>query len=193
MPRTALGIIIFLVVVFSAVPPVFAYGTMERTDFWDKTSFASGNVGFIGRGKLRVGGEHYDTQPGFTLGIKLDFLIRDRVYWGVSADVHRIHVRDTGQYFLDLSLHLKKLLFSSSSLVGFRPGVALGFGHLTHFREVSSSTYLTARATLEVIFFSDAMSAWFVEVGLMAAPVGGNSDLSVTFGPVPIIRLGAMF
>jgi hypothetical protein len=165
----------------------------KNPGFWEKRGYFGCNLGFIGTGKIRIDGSRDDTAPGFTFGAKFDFLLMKNLYWGIGCDIHRLYVEDTGQYFLDLTLTLKRMYFRLDSKVGFRPGIGIGFGHLANFRKVKPSTYLTVRTTLEVIFYEEARVAWFGEVGLMAAPTGGNKNHRMSFGPVPLIRIGAMF
>lgn len=183
-----LMVLLAIVSIRSSATPVVNSG-----DFWNKRGYFSGNLGFIGNGKFRIDGNNLNTQPGFTFGIKFDVRWFDHVYWGVSADVHRLYVRDTGQYFLDLCLNVKRFYFGRSSRVGFRPGLGVGFGHLTQFRNVESSDYLMTRVTLEVIFFSETKVGWIVEIGFIGSPAGGNQQSSITYGPVPLFRVGAMF
>jgi len=192
MPKKAIGLVVVLLLVVVSTQ-ASAYSVVSGRGFWDKSGYFGGNIGFIGTGKIRIDGTRANTQPGFTFGAEFDFRWFDRIYWGVSADVHRLYVRDTGQYFLDLCLNIKRLYFGRSSRVGFRPGIGVGFGHLTHFRDIESSIYLMTRVTLEVIFFSETKVGWLVEIGFLAAPVGGNHELSITYGPVPMFRIGAMF
>jgi hypothetical protein len=189
MPKTSLWTILFLLV-WSA--GALAQTSMKGRAFWEKSSFVGASLGFIGRGEFRLPDRRYETDPGFTYGVRFDFRLHNMIYWGVSADVHRLHIRDTGQYMLDLNLNLKKMYFGRSSQVGFRPGIGLGFAHLANFREVKATTYFTCRTTFEVIFFSESKAAWLLEVGLMAAPVGGNRNMSISYGPVPLARIGAL-
>jgi hypothetical protein len=85
------------------------------------------------------------------------------------------------------------MYFGQNSRVGIRPGIGIGFGHLTHFRNLESSIFLMTRVTLEVIFFSEEKVGWILEVGLLATPTGGNREHDITYGPVPLFRVGAMF
>lgn len=170
-----------------------AYPAMNNHSFWEKSGYFGANLGFLGTGKIRIDGDRINSQPGFTFGAKLDFRLGVGKYWGFSADIHRLYIRDTGQYFLDLCFNVKKQYFGRSSRVGFRPGLGIGLGHLTHFRDIESSVFLMTRAMLEIIFYSETRVGWMIEVGLIAAPIGGNRERDITFGPAPIIRLGAMF
>jgi len=192
MPKKTIGLVVVLLLVMVSTQ-AGAYPAISGSAFWDKPGYFAGNIGFIGTGKFRIDGAQINTQPGFTFGAKFDFRLFNHIYWGVSADIHRLYVKDTGQYFLDLCFNIKRLYFGRSSRVGFRPGIGVGFGHLTHFRDIESSIYLMTRVTLEVIFFSETKVGWMVEIGFLAAPVGGNHEKSITYGPVPMFRIGAMF
>ena len=192
MPKKTIGIIVAILLAMCARQSL-ASSAMTSRSFWEKSGYFAGSIGFVGTGKLRVDGAHINTQPGFTFGAKFDFRLYGNVYWGMSADVHRLHVRDTGQYFLDLSFNVKKMYFGRNSRVGLRPGIGVGFGQLTHFRDLESSTFLMTRVTFEAIFFSETKVAWIVEIGVLAAPTGGNREHDISYGPVPLFRLGAMF
>jgi hypothetical protein len=192
MPKKTIGLVVAISLAIISQQASGASALNSRS-FWEKSGYFAANIGFIGTGKLRIDGAHINTQPGFTFGAKFDFRFSRNLYWGLSADVHRLHVRDTGQYFLDLSCNVKKMYFGRSSRVGLRPGIGVGFGHLTHFRDLESSTFLMTRITFEAIFFSETRVGWIIEVGLIAAPTGGNREHDMTYGPVPLFRVGAMF
>lgn len=188
-------LLVFLVCVLLviAVVPVAAYPVKSNHAFWEKSGYFGGNLGFIGTGKVRIDGTHINTQPGFTFGMKLDFRFSSGKYWGFSADIHRLYIKDTGQYFLDLCFNLKKQYFGQSSRVGFRPGLGVGFGHLTQFRDIESSTFLMTRAMLEIIFYSETKVGWMLEVGLIAAPIGGIAKRILTTARFRYFGLGRCF
>lgn len=166
-----------------------------RHGFWDKKGYFGANIGFLGSSKVWFRGNKYDTQPGFTFGVKFDFRTVHRYYWGISVDVNRIQVNllDTGLYLFDASLNLKKMIFGRNSMVGFRPGIGAGFGYVGPFRNFNRTTYFTCRAALEVLFYNETNVAWFIEVGLYGMPSGGNSLYRGSYGPVPLIRVGAVY
>ena len=192
MPKSVVWRSVVLVVLFSWSQAQSA-GSPGRPGFWDKRGYFSANIGFLGSGDVWFSGSRYKTEPGVTYGIKFDLRTVHRYYWGISVDVNRIHVLDTGLYLFDASLNLKKMIFGRSSMVGFRPGVGVGFGYIGPFRYVDRTTYLTCRATLEILFYSETNVAWFVEVGLYGMPLGGNSTYRGSYGPVPLVRIGATY
>ncbi len=190
MPRTTAALLVGLLLLLCT--PAQSQNLVEQGPFWKKRGYTGGNIGFIGKGTIHLDSASHATDPGFTFGVKFDLRFHGNWFWGVSADIHRIHVLDTGQYFLDASLNLKHMIVSEYSMFGFRPGLGIGFGHLTGFRDYRSTRYFTCRVTFEFLFFSDGNSAPFVEVGLIAAPIGGNRDTKARFGPVLLGRVGIL-
>ena len=190
MPRILIVIVIALPILLWT--PVRAANLIEQAPFWENRGLVGANIGFIGKGILHLSANSFNTDPGFTFGVKFDVRMRHDWFLGLSVDVHRIHVLDTGQYFLDASLNFKRMIFNENSQVGIRPGLGFGFGHLTHFLTYESTRYLTCRLTLEIIFFSEGNSAPFIEVGLFGAPIGSNSTLSAHFNPILLGRIGIL-
>jgi hypothetical protein len=166
---------------------------VHQGNHWDRPGYFGLMVGMVGPGRLHTDTITYETESGFTFGAKLDFRLSGGTYWGFSADIHRLHIRDTGQYLFDVSLNLRHAIYSPSSMVAFRPGIGVGYGYLAQFREYNSSGYLLLKGGVEVLFFGGEHTAYVLELGMVGSPWGSNSDLSFRLSPLMLARAGLLF
>lgn len=166
---------------------------IKRQDFWTRPAYFLIRFGFISGEVARLDGVKVDGQPGATFGVGWDFRTWSNTFVGVSADIHRMHIADSGQYFLDLDLNLKRHIFARKSQIGFKPGVSVGFGVMDYFIGVERTAYLTWKGTFEVIFYGGSKNAWYFDLGIMGTALGGNSEHDMRFGPFPYLRGGVMF
>ena len=191
-------IIITFALVLAAANLAAQSNLMPRGDFSDKPGYFLMRIGFVSGENIKLDGRDEDGQPGFSFGAAMDFRIVRSWYVGVGCDIHRVHISDSGQYFFDASLALKRSFLSKTSRIALRPGIALGYGTLDHFRlfsyqGIERTHYFVWKATFEVVFFGRNRVAPFIDVGLMGSAFGGNADHDIRFGPFPYIRGGMMF
>ncbi len=188
-------LLLVLALLLTFVQPVSAQSRnlVKSINHWTKQGYFGFEIGFIGSGQLTADTIVYQTDPGFTFGVKFDFRLHGETFWGVTADIHRIHVRDTGQYLFDISLNLKRAFFSPASLVSFRPGIGIGYGYLAQFREYNSSNYLILKAGLEVLFFNTDQVAYCLELSFIGSPLASDGVSDYRLGITPIIRAGLLF
>lgn len=166
---------------------------VSRENFWHKRGYFLARFGFISGEVVRLDGREVNGQPGATFGVGLDFRTAKHLLMGIAADIHRIHVADSGQYFFDIGLTAKRPFFSEYAKVAFQPGIAVGFGVMDYFVGVEQTAYLTWKGTFETIFFTSAQNAWYLDVGMMGTAFGGNARHKMRFGPFPYLRGGVMF
>jgi hypothetical protein len=159
---------------------------------WERRGYFGFHIGFVGIGELKTDTARFETKAGFTFGVKFDSRIRWPWYWGVTADIHRLHILDTGQYLFDLTLNLRRSYFSNSAKVAFRPGIGAGFGYLANFREYEPTAYLLLKGGMEVIFYSDEKIAYVIELQIMGSPLGGRAGQSYTLKPMVVGRVGIL-
>ena len=191
-------IIITFAVVLVAANLAAQSSLMPRGNFWDKRGYFLMRIGFVSGSVISLDGHDEDGQPGFSFGAAMDFRIARKWHLGVGCDIHRMHLSDSGQYFIDGSLALKRTFFSQTSKIGLRPGITLGFGSLDHFElfsgeRIGRTHFLVWKATFETVFFSRNRVAPFIDAGMMGTAFGGNADHDIRFGPFPYIRGGMMF
>jgi hypothetical protein len=164
---------------------------------WEKRGYFSMRLGFLYSGRAKIDGGRYDLDPGFTFGVGCDLRVQRHMFWSVSCDIDRMYMYNIGQYFLDVSTGIKYRHFGRSSQVAFQPGLFVGYGRLAVVRlldvvYLEPSSYATLKANLEIIFFSRSQAAFFGEVGVFWAPVGGNHEHTIRIGPMAILRGGMM-
>jgi hypothetical protein len=171
---------------------------MPSGDFWDKRGYFLMRLGFVSGEVIRLDGREEEGQPGFSFGAAMEFRIARGWHLGIGADVHRMHLSDSGQFFIDASLSLKRSFFSQSSKISLRPGVAIGYGSMDYFTilsrgRIERTHFMVWKATFETIFFGHARVAPFIDVGMMGTAFGGNSEHDLRLGPFPYLRAGMMF
>lgn len=196
MKRTIFASIFGLVTAVTLLPgPADAQpgNLIQRQDFWIRPAYFLIRFGFVSGEAVRLNGQKIDGQPGATFGVAWDIRAWQNTFIGISTDIHRMHVSDSGQYFFDLCLNAKQHIFAKSAEIGFKPGLSLGFGVMDYFAGVERTTYMTWKTSFEVIFYGGPKSAWYFDLGLMGTALGGNSEHKVRFGPFPYLRGGVMF
>jgi hypothetical protein len=190
-----------LILLLLTLPLGSAYGQkplMPRGMFWDKPAYVSARIGFLKPGVVKLDGHDEETQTGFTFGVGADFRVAKNWFIGTSVDIHRFHLADSGQYFIDVTGNIKRMFFHERNRFGFRPGLAIGFGVMDYFaplnhEKVERTSYMTWKTTFEAIFFGRGRLAPYVEGGLMGVAFGGNEKHNINFGPSPYFRAGVMF
>ena len=76
---------------------------MPRGDFWDKRGFFLVRIGFVSTGDFLLDGRREETQTGFSFGSAMEFRVARWWHMGFGVDVHRVHLADSGQYFIDVT------------------------------------------------------------------------------------------
>ena len=166
-------------------------------------SFTGFKVGLIGSGTADIERESVHEQAGVSAGFFFDLPMGSRLHYGLSTDLHEMtwqgenslgRVEESG-WLLDIGINLKGDFFSDNSPFGFRPGLGAGVGFLGKMDGLglSGSSYITLRATAEIVYFSPSDLMFLLETGVWYAPSGGDNITDVTIGPLLLLRAGVMF
>lgn len=133
----------------------------------------------------------------FSFGGFVDYSLGEKLYGGISVDVHNMSVYDQSKLLYDISATLKAKIFSPSKPFTFRPGIGIGYGGLPGFKadgeDVDASSYFLVKGMVEFVVHTSNRLSWLVEAAIIGAPSGGNKDYSVTFGPGALFRGGLVF
>ena len=164
----------------------YTFGKKHRAVFGFK-------AGIINRASFRLDGNSFETDAGWSL----------QTYWGIPVDSHLIfapHIElndiqalEERQWAIDIGLDLKYHIYNDKKSVSHKPGVGIGYGHLALMGFLERSDYLTIRVFWEMTFFTRKRHAWLLDLTAYGAPVGGNDDYNVTYGPVVLVRLGVVY
>lgn len=127
-----------------------------------------------------------DVNPGF--GGFVDYMLADRLSGGLYLDIQRVSAEasDEVETMFDVGLALKAVIPLSGSNLTFRPGFGFGYGRVV----VADlpTTFLTMRVPLEVTVDLASGRSMGGEFGVYFAPMGGNDESDVSFGPGFVLK-----
>ena len=150
-------------------------------------------LGMLYSSRFRIDGVASATGIGLSGGVVFDFPISRRFLYGVAIDLQDVHVFETRKKVLDLSLPLKYAFLFERQNWELRIVSAAGFGYHAKVDILERSTYLTLKGGLEAVFHGDTRFSLVVDLLVFAAPIGGNRDHRVSYGPSLIARVGFVY
>lgn len=170
---------------------VLAVGVSPAAAQRDKTTQ------FAVKGILLAGGQAYvqeadayfDINTSIGVGGSVDTRLAEKLYGGAFVDLLNVSALDETALMFEGGLAIKAALGGENGRPSFRPNIGLGWGVLSGVGGLESSHYLTIRAGLEAVM----SSGWVAEAMAWGAPSGGNSDLTITYGPMLQLRVGHLF
>lgn len=177
---------------------IFVAGTAYGKGFKNKTTVFGLKGGLITSGTVYVGNGvdfDFETDGSYSFGGFLDYKLAPKFLGGLTVDIHNISAFDESKTMLNLGATLKAMIYSETSNVMFRPGISLGYGSLGAIEAVGveSSQYFNVGGFVEVVYSMPGGLSWLGEAAIYAGPSGGNSDYTITFGPMFLIRGGVAF
>jgi hypothetical protein len=166
--------------------PLFASpGLAQRS-----TQFGvKGTVLLPGEAFVEEANRYFDIDMSLGIGVLVDTRLGDKLLGGLYFDALQAKAYDETGLLLDVGVALKAALGRGAGHISWRPGFGIGFGHLAPVGAIDGTQYLTLRGGLEVVF----PGGWLVEGCVYGAPTGGNGDVTVTYGPMTMIRIGRLF
>jgi hypothetical protein len=93
---------------------------------------------------------------------------------------------------IDASVGFKPTIYLESSKLAFKPGAAIGFGHLAEIADLDGSDYVTWKISFESMFLVNPRFAYIGEVLFMGAN-GYNNDFDISTNPTLMLRVGVMY
>lgn len=132
---------------------------------------------------------YVDIDLSLGAGFMVDTRLGERFLGGLYVDFMQARAQDESGLLMDAGIALKAALGSDQGKVRWRPGIGIGFGHLAEVGSLDASSYLTLRAGVEVVL----PGGWLIEGSIYGAPTGGNDDLTISYGPMPMLRFGRLF
>lgn len=161
----------------------------KRFGKWHRGLFGF-RAGVINATTLQVDDRSFDTNVALTAGVLFDFPLTKSSYYGFTADLLDIQVFDERQKALDVGMTFKYAVYKRESMMALKPGLGVGYSYLARIGFLDASGYLTLKMFLEATFYSNHKYAWLADFDILWAPVGGNGDYDVTFGPAIMARFG---
>jgi len=156
-------------------------------------------IGGIGSGTAEINNRDIDQNSALSLGAAYDGAISDHVFWGISADFHRIDWNNprTGESdkgtMIDIAGGLRYRIAISDGLFALRPGISLGTGILSSTLGLGNSRFFTLKSTVELTYYFSDQMGLLLEGGLFVAPSGDDNVNDVSIHSLPIIRVGLVF
>jgi hypothetical protein len=132
---------------------------------------------------------YFDIDVSFGGGVLVDTRLGEKLLGGLYFDLMKARAYDESGLLLDAGIALKASLGGGSGRLTWRPGIGVGFANLAAVGGIKSTQYLTLRGGLEVVF----PGGWLVEAAVYGAPTGGNGDVTVSYGPMTMVRIGRLF
>lgn len=146
--------------------------------------------GIINAATMKVDGQKYDADVALTAGVLFDFPLTKRSTYGFTADLVDVQVAGVRQKAIDVGVAFKYAAYKKESMMALKPGFSVGYAYLAHWELFNASGYLTLRLFLETLFYSNHRYAWLLDFDIFWAPVGGNKEHDVTYGPAIMARFG---
>lgn len=149
--------------------------------------------GLIAPGSVELDGDVYDTDSGFSLGAFLDYKLSPKVCGGVFFDLDQLTSENESVNFIDIGLMLKALIYKRTGNLTLKPGLGFGYGILPSVDDIGSTTYLTIKASAEIVASTHRSFSWLGEIAIFGAPWGGNDLYDTAINGLVLIRGGILF
>jgi len=136
--------------------------------------------------------ESYDLSLSPSLGGFVDAQLNESVAVGAFLDMHMINAFDESGMMLDLGASLKAKLAGQAGHSAWSAIVEVGHASMNSIYVFDGTSYLTIKGGAELRIPAGARQ-WLVQALIWGGPMGGNSDVTTTFGPVGLLRFGVRF
>ena len=131
----------------------------------------------------------FDIDMSFGLGGFVETRLGEKMLGGLYLDLLQAQAYDESAVMVDLGFALKASLGGGNGRPVWRPGFGLGYGTLAAVGGMDATHYLTLRGAVEVLL----PSGWLAEAAIHGAPTGGNDAVTVSYGPMLMLRVGRLF
>ncbi len=135
----------------------------------------------------------YDLSLTLNAGGFVDHMFTPRFSGGLYFDLMGMNAFSESALMFETGIMLKRQLGDGSKRVTWRPEIGVGFAQLGDIYAFTGTNYLTVRGGTELLIHSGGKRTWLGEVLLYGAPTGGNVDVTTSFGPVVLVRVGMLF
>jgi hypothetical protein len=178
------------VAVWAAMSPVAATPYQPMANAKGKVG---AKIGLVYSTHFRIDGVPSSAGIGISGGVLFDIPLARRMMSGVTIDIHDLHVFEKRKKMLDLSVPLKYRFTFEEHRWELRTVASAGFGYMTLVDKLERTTYLTLKAGFEAVFHTDTRYSLIIDGLILAAPIGGNREHKVTYGPTFLIRAGFIY
>ncbi len=164
------------------------------SDFLDRSTTINFQAGLIGPGTFWVGERDFDSDMSFGFSGGLDYKLGPKISGGIVVGVNNFSGYDESAMMIEFGFLIKAWIWQEGSNLLFRPGFGISYGKLGSIgNSVDPSDYLVINGTFELVILTESNFNWLVMAGITGAPVGGNEDFDMTYGPGFVLRGGVAF
>ncbi len=187
MTRSSQIIALVLLLTVVLVSPAMAY------DFLERETTINVQVGLISPGTFWVEGVDFETDMSFGVSGGFDYKLGEKITGGVVVGFNNFSGYDDSASMIEIGFLIKAWIQQEGSNLLFRPGFGLSYGRLGSIGPADSSGYLVINGTFELIILTEQNFNWLIMAGITGAPIGGNDEFEMTYGPGLILRGGVAF
>ena len=156
-------------------------------------------IGVINTGIITIQSEkerELDPNASISLGVFFEFKFIPGLMISPALDFHNINIFGLNKFMVDFNILIKPIIYKHNAGLAIKPSFGVGIAQLAPWEIEglkSSTTYLSAKANIELALFSLKKHAWILEVGYSAFPTGGNSKVDVKINPSLTVRIGVQY
>jgi hypothetical protein len=111
---------------------------------------------------------------------------------GGFVDLHLMNAFSESGTMVDLGAVLRAKLAGQAGRPSWHAMVEVGHGTLSSIYVFSGTNYLTIKGGAE-LRIPAGRRQWIVQALIWGGPMGGNDDVTTTFGPAGLMRVGMRF
>ncbi len=194
MIRSVKLLVIFLLIVAASAVPAAAQTLVADTIPKHIRRGAVGlKFGVVNTGEMEIDSVTLDPNPGWNIELWFDVPLFGRTMVTAAVDVYDFRFNEESERFIDVSLGLRRVIYMHDQALAWKPGAAVGLGYLADVGFMRPTTYVTAKANLELMMFTDNPHAFVFDIGVVGMPRGGNSTLDVSIAPSLFLRVGLSY
>lgn len=161
-------------------------------DVREKETTAGFKAGLISPGTFWVGEADSDSDISYHFGGFTDYKLGPKISGGLVVNASNFSYRDESSNMIELGFMIKAWVFKDESNLTFTPGFGISYGRLGSNDFVDASDYFIINGLVDMIIGMENYDL-LVELGITGAPVGGNDDWDMSYGPGFFVRGGMVF
>jgi len=182
-----LGLLLFFIMLFNG-NEVLSAEKKEK----NKGNFGI-KAGILFGGDVNSGFYKKEAKMSISLGLFADMPLSPTMYTGFNIDYHSMNYESKSSQMLELSLSLKGVIPKQRKGFVLRPGICLGYGHLSEYGSSGAAHFLLSRLFAEFIIFTNEKSGILLDLGLTGSLAGRANSRDATLSFRPLIRFGIIF
>lgn len=181
-----------LILVYPALTLLILAASISAADKRIEKGGAAFKAGMLFSTTYKLDSAEIDANDGITLGVSLELPLIKLSKLAFAIDFHDIQIFNDRQFMIDASVGIKPTIYLERSNLAFKPGVAIGFGHLAEIADLRASDYLTWKISFESMFLVKPRYSYIAEILFMGID-GQNDDFDISTNPTLLLRVGVIY